>query len=90
MNRQELINKVSGKADISKTAANKAIEAMLEGIKEALEKGESLQLTGYGTFKTKVRAARTGVNPQSGKKIQIPEKKVPAFVPGKLLREAVK
>ena len=63
---------------------------MTESITAALAKGEKVQILGFGTFEVRARAARKGRNPQTGKAIKIPATKVPAFKPGKALKEAVK
>lgn len=90
MTKQELIEKMAMEIDISKKKAGDAINAVLDGIKLSLEKDEKVTLVGFGTFSVARRAARTGVNPATGAKINIPATKVPKFKPGKKLREAVK
>ena len=67
-----------------------AIDAALVAIKDALSQGEKVQLIGFGSFSVAERFARTGRNPRTGKPLKIPAKKVPKFVAGKALREAVK
>ncbi len=66
------------------------MEAALEAITESLKAGDAVQLIGFGTFKVNQRQERTGRNPQTGKEIKIPATKVPAFVSGKALKDAVK
>lgn len=90
MNRQDLVTKIAEDADITKKAANTALNSVIEGVTLALEKGEKVSLVGFGTFKTTERGARTGVNPQTKKQIEIPARKVPVFKAGKKLKEAVK
>jgi DNA-binding protein HU-beta len=90
MNRQDLIAKIAKEADVTKKAANCALNAVIDGITLALEKGDKVSLVGFGTFKVNKRNARTGVNPQTKAKIQIPARKVPVFKAGKKLKEAVK
>lgn len=90
MNRQDLIAKIANEADVTKKAANSALNAVIDGITLALEKGDKVSLVGFGTFKVNQRNARTGVNPQTKAKIQIPARKVPVFKAGKKLKEAVK
>lgn len=90
MNKIELINAVAEKADLSKKDAEKAMETLLETISNTLSKEEKIQVIGFGTFEVRERPARTGRNPQTGEKIQIPASKVSTFKPGKELREAVK
>lgn len=89
MNKQKLIKKMAEKAGITQAVAEKALTAFIDTVIEALAKGEKVQLVGFGTFETTVRQARKGVNPQSGEAIEIPEKIVPKFKPGKALKEAV-
>ena len=89
MNKRELIDEVSGKVGITKKGAGNVIDAIVETITNALNKGEKVTLVGFGTFQVMERKARRGVNPQTRKSIQIPTKKVPKFRPGKSLREAV-
>ncbi|NOU58357.1 HU family DNA-binding protein [Marinifilum sp. JC070] len=89
MNKQELVSAIAEKAELSKADSEKALNAMMDSIKESLVKGESAQLIGFGTFSLTERAARTGRNPQTGKEIQIAAKKVVKFKPGKAIDEAV-
>jgi DNA-binding protein HU-beta len=90
MNKGDLINEVAKKMESSKKDAQVAVEAMLDAIKGALSKKESVTLVGFGTFKVGERKARMGRNPQTGKEMKIPAKRVPKFVPGKQLKEAIK
>ncbi|MFT5805852.1 MAG: nucleoid DNA-binding protein [Moritella dasanensis] len=90
MNKAQLIDSVAAKADISKAAAGRAIDAMIEAVTETLVKDESVTLVGFGTFSVRDRAARTGRNPQTGVEIQIAASKLPAFKAGKLLKDALK
>lgn len=89
MNKSELINVVSDKAGITKKVAGEAVEATLSAIQEALAEGERVTLVGFGTFEVRDRKQREGVNPSTMERITIPATKVPAFKPGKTLREAV-
>ncbi|GEN31816.1 DNA-binding protein HU-beta [Cerasibacillus quisquiliarum] len=90
MNKTELINAVAEKTDLSKKDAGKAVDAVFETVMDSLSKGEKVQLIGFGNFEVRQRSARKGRNPQTGEEIQIPASKVPAFKPGKALKEAVK
>ncbi|MGG3570540.1 HU family DNA-binding protein [Priestia megaterium] len=90
MNKTELVDAVATQAELSKQDAKKAVEALFETISNTLAKEEKIQLIGFGTFEVRERAARTGRNPQTGEEITIPASKVPAFKPGKELKEAVK
>lgn len=90
MTKQELIEKVAMGIDVSKKKAGDAINTILDSIKLSLERGEKVTLVGFGTFSVVKRAARIGVNPATGAKINIPATKVAKFKPGKKLKEAVK
>ncbi|ACQ71906.1 MAG: HU family DNA-binding protein [Exiguobacterium marinum] len=90
MNKTELIQAVTEKADVSKKEATKIVEATFESITEALQNGEKIQLIGFGTFEVRERAARKGRNPRTKEDIEIPASKVPAFKAGKALKDAVK
>ncbi|MBA9028808.1 HU family DNA-binding protein [Peribacillus huizhouensis] len=90
MNKTDLVNAVAAQAELTKEDAKKAVDALIETISNTLAKEEKIQLVGFGTFEVRDRAARTGRNPQTGEEIQIAASKVPAFKPGKELKEAVK
>jgi DNA-binding protein HU-beta len=89
MNKTELIEKVAESADMTKKQASQAVDAILDSIAEALKAGEKVQLIGFGNFESRERAARKGRNPQTGEEIEIAATKVPAFSPGKALKDAV-
>ena len=90
MNKTELIAAVAEKAGIAKKDAGAALDAMSESIIEALKKGDKVQIVGFGTFETRKRAARTGINPQTKAEIKIAASTVPAFKAGKAFKDAVK
>lgn len=90
MNKAQLIDYVSIRADITKAAAARAMDELCKAITQELAEGRQLQLVGFGTFKTNSRAARAGRNPRSGETIQIAAAKVPAFNAGKALKDACK
>jgi DNA-binding protein HU-beta len=90
MTKEELIEKVSSSARLSKADAAKVISATLGTITTALKKGQSVTLVGFGTFKISKRKARKGRNPRTGEAIKIPAGKVPKFSAGKALKDAVK
>lgn len=87
MNKVELVAAVAAEAGLSKVAAQKALEAGVKAVSEALAKGENVQLIGFGTFSVVERAERNGVNPSNGKAIKIAAKKVVKFKAGKALAE---
>ena len=89
MNKQELIENIAASADINKTSAGRALDAMIDSVTDALKEGDSVVLVGFGTFTVRDRAARTGRNPQTGEALQISAAKVPAFKAGKALKDAV-
>jgi len=90
MTKDQLIEAVASKCACSKKEASECIEAALDGITKALQKGDKVILTGFGAFSVSKRAARAGINPKTGAKIQIPAMKVPKFKAGKALKDAVK
>lgn len=89
MNKQELVSEVAKKADLPKTKAQEAVEAIFDSIKMTLKKGGEVRLVGFGTFTVAKRAASTGRNPRTGEEIKIPASKQPKFKAGKELKEAV-
>lgn len=90
MNKSELVDLVSEKTGLSKKDSEKALKAVLEGITDGLVRGNKVQLVGFGTFEVRQRKAREGRNPATGEKIKIKALKVPAFKPGKALKDKVK
>jgi DNA-binding protein HU-beta len=89
VNKSELIDEIADSADISKAAAGRAVDAVVESVTNALKGGDQVTLIGFGTFSVKDRAARTGRNPQTGAEIQIAAAKIPSFKAGKALKDAV-
>lgn len=89
MNKSELIAKVAEASELSKKDATKAVDAVFEAISEALQQGDKVQLVGFGNFEVRERSARKGRNPQTGQEIDIPASKIPAFKPGKALKDVV-
>ena len=89
MNKQELIDQVASAADMTKSDAASAVEALLDTITGALKKGDDVRLTGFGSFVVTKRAASTGRNPRTGATVQIPAANVPKFKAGKALKDAV-
>ena len=89
MNKTELIAAVAQETEFTKKDAEKSIKALIDVISAALEKGEKVQIIGFGTFEVRQRKARAGHNPSSGNVIQIPAAKIPAFKVSKQLKEKV-
>ncbi|MDR2502900.1 MAG: HU family DNA-binding protein [Deltaproteobacteria bacterium] len=89
MTKADLVAKIAGKASVSKTGADRSLNAFLEAVQELLVKEGKLTLTGFGTFVVESRKARTGRNPRTGAAINIPASKVVKFRPGKTLKSLV-
>lgn len=89
MNKGDLVNEVA-KVVKTKKDAQAVVDCVLASISKALENGDSVSLVGFGTFKVAERKARKGRNPQTGEELYIAASKVPKFVAGKALKEAVK
>ena len=87
MNKQDLVSKVAATADISKTKAASAVDAVIDAVKGALKKGDDVRLVGFGTFSVANRAATTGRNPRTGEAVHVEAKRLPFFKTGKGLRE---
>jgi DNA-binding protein HU-beta len=90
MNKSDLITHVSEATELSKKDVTKAVDAVFEAISEALQSGDKVQLVGFGNFEVRERSARKGRNPQTGEEIEIPASKIPAFKPGKALKDGIK
>ena len=89
MNKSELIDAVAEAAGLSKADSARAFDAVIEVVTNAMKEGDQVSIVGFGSFLVRERSARTGRNPQTGAEIQIKAAKVPAFKPGKALKEAV-
>ncbi|CAH0417329.1 HU family DNA-binding protein [Periweissella fabaria] len=89
-NKQDLIDQVASTTGLTKKDSAAAVEAVFSSIQDLLAKGEKVQLIGFGNFEVRERAARKGRNPQTGAEIEIAASVVPAFKPGKALKDAVK
>ena len=89
MNKAELIAAIASKAELSKAAAGRAVDAAVNVIKTSLRKGGNVTLVGFGTFHVSKRAARMGRNPRTGAAIKIKAAKVPKFKPGKALKDSI-
>jgi DNA-binding protein HU-beta len=90
VNKSELISVVAEKAGLTKKDTEKVVNAVFDGIGEALAKGDKVQVIGFGTFDVRDRKAREGRNPATGDTIKIPAVKVPVFKAGKALKDNVK
>ena len=90
MNKEELVKAIAAKTKLSQKATTDVISALVDTIEKNVSKGKKITLVGFGSFEARKRAARTGRNPQTGKEIKIPAKKVPAFSAGKGFKELVK
>lgn len=89
MNKTELAAVIAEKAELTKKDAEAALNAFMDSVKEALAKGDKVSLVGFGTFEVRERAAREGKNPRTGENLTIAACKVPAFKPGKALKDKV-
>lgn len=90
MNKTELIAKVAELSELTKKDATKAVDAIFNAIADSLKTGDKVQIIGFGNFEVRERAARKGRNPQTGEEIEIAASKVPAFKPGKALKDGIK
>ena len=87
MNKSEFIAKLAEDTELKKADAEKFFEAFVSNVKELMANGDKLQIVGFGTFEAKDRAAKNGVNPATGEKIEIAACKVPSFKPAKSLKD---
>lgn len=90
MTKKELVERVAKKVGLTKRSAEAAVNAVFGNIKEAMAKGDKVVVTGFGTFKVRKRASRTGRNPQTGSSITIAGHKLPGFTAGKTLKRLFK
>ena len=89
MNKADLVKSISEKGDITKVEAEKALNAFIESVEEALVNGDKVQLVGFGSFEVRERAERKGLNPQTKQEITIKASKAPVFRVGKALKDMV-
>jgi DNA-binding protein HU-beta len=87
--KKELVDMVAEKGNMTKKAAESAINAFTDSVKDSLSRGNSVRIIPFGSFEVRSRSARVGRNPQTGEEIKIQAKKVPVFKPGKSLKESV-
>lgn len=90
MNKAELVEAMASESGLTKADAKRALDSFIQNTTKALKKGDRVALVGFGTFSVAKRASRKGRNPQTGKEIQIPAKKVAKFKAGAELQDAVK
>lgn len=89
MNKTELVSSVAEIAGVSKKNTEQVLNAFFSTVQETLKQDDKVQIPGFGTFEVRERAARTGRNPHTGETIEIAAAKVPAFKPGKSLKDAI-
>ena len=89
MNKQDMIEQIAQSAEVSKSAAERAVDALVSAIKTSLKKGDMVTLVGFGTFYAGKRAARTGRNPRTGAALDIKAARLPKFRAGKALKDAI-
>ena len=89
MNKAGMIEQIAQAAEISRSAAERAVDALVAAVKVSLRKGDSVTLVGFGSFYASQRAARAGRNPRTGAEIRIPAARVPKFRAGKALKDAI-
>jgi integration host factor subunit beta len=89
MTKADLVEQVAGEADMTKKDAEQLVEIVFDSIVEALNKGEKIELRGFGSFRTRQRGSRNGRNPKTGASVSIPAKRVAYFKPGKELKEVI-
>ena len=89
MNKSELVDAIAENSELSKADSSKALDAVIKSVGDALKNNDQVTIVGFGTFLVRQRAARTGRNPQTGAEIQIAAANVPAFKPGKALKDTV-
>ena len=90
MTKSEFVDQVASRADLGKSEAGKAVDAVLDVIQEALQRGSDITFSGFGKFHVAERGARQGVHPRTGEQMQIPATRVPKFTSGSSLKQAVR
>jgi integration host factor subunit beta len=89
MTKADLVGEVERVAELSRKEAESAVETIFESIIEALQKDDKIEIRGFGSFRTRERRGRTGRNPKTGAKVDVPAKKIPFFKPSKELKDYV-
>jgi DNA-binding protein HU-beta len=90
LTKKDLIVLVAKKANLTNKASRESVDAMLNGIRDSLKRGEKVVITGFGTFSIRKRGERVGRNPKTGERITLSARKAPGFTPGKTLKKAVR
>jgi DNA-binding protein HU-beta len=89
MNKADMIEQIAQAAEVSKSAAERAVDALIGAVKSTLKKGDMVTLVGFGTFYVSKRQARAGRNPRTGEALTIKATRVPRFRAGKALKDAI-
>ena len=89
MTKAELVEEVAKESDLTKKDAEVIVQTVLDSITDALQRGEGVELRGFGSFRIRNRSSRQGRNPKTGSDVNVPAKKIPHFKPGKELRDMV-
>ncbi len=87
MNKKDLVRAIANKSDVTLKVAGEVLDGFIEAIEESLKAGETVQISGFGTFELKSKPAREGINPKTGEKIKIEASKAPAFKFGKAFKD---
>ena len=90
MTKKDLADRIAENTDITEHQARRLVQVVLDCITEALVEGKTLEFRDFGVFKTKIRKARLGRNPKAGTVVQVPERRVVVFKPGKELKERIR
>ncbi len=89
MIKADLINKLAKDMNITKQEAEKGVNTFFNTLKEAIKKGEEIELRGFGSFRIRKRGSRSGRNPRTGEPVKVPSKKVIYFKPSKILKQSI-
>ena len=89
MTKAELVDEIAQEADLTRKHSEVIVDAVFSSVIDALQAGDKIELRGFGSFRVRHRASRTGRNPKTGEGVLVPAKKVPYFKPGKELRELI-
>ena len=89
MNKSQFAEAIAEKSGLSKRDAQRALDGFQDALQEAMQRGEKVSLTGFGTFEVRERAARTGRNPQTGETMEVAASRNAAFKPGKAFKDAL-